>query len=261
MKRKFFPLLLLLLCAAALLAACKSGGLPSMTYHGELYKNPATGVSYRRAPVTYAAETIREDRGVAELKRSGMESLTLYEIDGEAPERFLAGSDFSLFYADGLTLPALWEMNVSRIQISQTVLATVQLQSVSDAAVIDAVISAYRDGESFPKSEIDLDLVPERFDLNFSSSAYPGLCYCLTYWQFEEEVCVYLPVEDPENFEPVYHGVPVTTEDYLYTKVVEGKEVMMVEHLAVYHFGTGILYDRDTGLCYSVGTTLEQYVK
>ena len=96
--------------------------------------------------------------------------------------------------------------------------------------------------------EINITLSKEVYDLKFRSNAYPGIYYCVTYWQFEEDVLVYEEIEDANDFTITYPGVEVYTEEY------KG------DLYAVYNFGRGILYDRITKLCYPVGDIVWNYI-
>ncbi len=251
MKRKILGLTLLLLAALTVLSSC--GGAPTLRFKNGVYTNKKTNISYTHAPSCYQAIAYHADQEVAKIEQKGMEDIILYAVDGVDPSRWLTTENYELLYAVGTTLPALWEMNVSTVYVNQSAEISFAVATVKEATTINALIEVYQSGVSFPQSHMEKGLTYEKYDLVFQSE---HLRYCLAYWQFEEEVLIYEPISSLTDFEILYPGVEVTTEVYDYTENGVAKQ----EYLAVYHFGKGIVYNRETGLCYPVGTLISDYL-
>lgn len=246
MKKTWFRLLPLLLCAMMLFSGCAK--LPKLEYEDGVYTNQKTGISYLTASVCYEAISFKEDSEVARIERKGVDDLLMYPINGVDSAKMLASADYEVFYAVGTTLPTLAQMNPETVYICKTADMTYSIASITAKADISYLIEVYQGTKGFSKNEIDGSPTKERYDLKFESSSYPGIYYCLTYWQFEEDVLVYELIDDFNDFEITYPNAEVSTEEY--------KD----EKYAVYNFGTALLYDRATGLCYPAGDTVAKYL-
>lgn len=246
MKKRFVTLLSLLACASLLLASCAK--LPKMEYENGVYTNAKTGIRYTAAPAYYEAIALEGEEAVARVMQKDNE-LLMYQMKGVAPEKMLASANYEVFCAVGTKLPELGEMDVERVLVCQTAGKTYELATLSSERDIAELVGAYCNFAGFDANEIDVGLQKERYDLKFSSKTVPGVYYCLTYWEFADEVLVYEVIDDFESFEKTYPDVEVTTEEY------KG------EKYAVYHFGTNILYNRATGLCYPAGDIVAKYLQ
>ena len=147
-------------------------------------------------------------------------------------------------------------MNVSQVYICQTKAITAQIASVTAKADVDALVALTQNGVAFPKDKVSMEQSKGHYYLKFVSTDYPALYYCLEYLVFEEEVLVYERIRDAASFTPKYVGVDVTYEDNEYEENGE----LYVEHLAVYHFGKHIVYDRSAGVCYPAGSIFDAYM-
>ena len=245
MKKLFLRVLPLLLCLVMLLSSCAK--LPKMEYRDGVYTNQKNGIRYQSAPAYYEAVALSGDEAVARIIQ-GDNELLVYEIAGVEPENMLASANYEVFCAVGTTLPELGELDVDKVLVCKTAEMTYELATVASERDIAELVGAYCNFVGFDMSEIDVGLEKERYDLKFSSNTLPGVYYCLTYWEFEDEVLVYEVIDDFENFEKTYPDVEVTTEEY------KG------EKYAVYHFGANILYNRSTKLCYPAGDVVAKYL-
>lgn len=250
MKSRLLRGFLLITAMLLLLSSCS---VPSLTLKDGAYLNKKNDITYLPAPSCYQAIAYSAEDAVAKIKQKELDDLVLYPINGMDGEKWLCSEDYLVFYANTETLPELWEMNVQKIYVNRTVNQSYIVATILNKEDISALITAYQNGPGFWQGEMDEGLSFEKYDLVFEDAA---LRYCLTYWKFEKEVLIYETVADPNNFTPSYPNVRVTTEEYHYTS--NGQE--MVEHLAVYHFGTEILYNRETGLCYPVEGTVSKYL-
>lgn len=252
MKRIALSALCLLLVGAALLTSCSR--IPTMKYEDGVFTHPRTHVTYRQAPAYYEA-VARGTESVAKIDGDKLDDLLLYPITGMAQNEWLCGEDYSVFYADGVSLPTLSELQATSLLICKTDEKTSSLAEITSLISIEQLVNTYRNGVCFDYEDLDSVESPVRYDLKFVSSAYKGLQYDLTYWSLEEEALVSVPISDAENFEVLYPGVEVTTERYEY---VDKNGETQIELLAVYHFGTHLLYDRWTGKCYPIDDVIER---
>ncbi|MBQ7348000.1 MAG: hypothetical protein IJW55_08585 [Clostridia bacterium] len=246
MKKQLLRGVLLLVSLVLLLAACSK--TPALDYANGVFTNKKTGVSYLPAPACYKAQTLVQANAVAKISYSEMDDMILYEIENADTAKYLTNDSYQLFYASTVTLPELWEMSTDKVNVVRTGTISYANVSITEAEDIAALIDAYQNGVHFSEDEIDVNLTPARYDLEFASSVYPAFYYTLTYWQYDTEVLVYELIEDADSATPTYAGVEVTYEDY------EG------ETYAVYHFGKNLLYNRTTGECYPIGNTVSKYL-
>ncbi len=217
-----------------------------MQYQNGTYIHPVNGVIYSRAPDYYEAISFEQDNPVANLVQAG--DILTYEISGIDPKQMICTVYYEVLCAKGITLPEkLSAFGPSKASVCKTVEMTVSLASITDAEELATLVACLESVPGFAQSEIDVALSKDRYDIKFESASYAGLYYCITYWRFDEDVLVYEVISDPDNFEKTY-DVEVTTEEY------KG------EWYAVYHFGTELLFDRVTGLCYAVDDTVSKHL-
>lgn len=247
MKKSIFRVAILLAALTLLLTSC---ALPALEHrnNGTFY-NKKNDVSYLPAPATYKARTLVSGDKIARIPYKEMDDTVLYAIENADTAKYLTDESYQLYYSSTLTLPEVWEMQVDKINIVSTGSISYSTASITEAQDISEIIAAYQNGVHFSKDEIDVAMIPTRYDLEFSSELYPAFYYTLTYWQFATDVLVYELVTDPNDTTPTYEGVKVTYEDY------EG------ESYAVYHFGKRFLYNRTTGECYPLGNTVAKYLE
>ena len=245
MKKCFMRMLPLLLCATMLLTACSKA--PKMTFQDGTYQINGMNVTFEAAPSYYEARSYIKDRPVARLEQGELDDLIFYEIEGVSPEKMISSESYDLFYAVGTKLPELWEMSVTKAHVCQTASVTYSLATLEDDEAIASLIEAYYDGTSFSAKDIDPGLGKSKYDLKFESPLYPGLYYCLTYWQFDSDVLIYQDIDDPNNYDVLYLGVERTVGEY---KDAEGG------YYVEYNFGKYVLHNRAIGMCWSIGDTV-----
>lgn len=252
MRTVLMRLTLLVLCMVLLLTSCNKPVALDKDTKNNSYTNSKTGVTYFHAPLCYEAISIFKDRAVARVKYKDMDDLTLYEIEFATPEQIIATKDGEIFCAQGTQLPTVWDMQSERVYVGQVGAALDYVVAVIETQTdIEALVEIYRDATPFSEREmLDDTLVRTRYDLRFYSHNYPSFYYCITYWQFSQDVLVYEVIDSIEGFVPTYtNALNVTFEQ-------DGDELC-----AVYNFGKGILYDRETRLCYAVGDIVYSYLE
>ena len=245
MKKFLSRTLPLLLCAMLFLTACNKA--PKMTYTDGVFKVDGMGVKFEAAPAYYEAKAYAEARPVARLEQGEMDDLIFYEIDGVSPEKMISSANHELFCAVGTKLPELWEMSVTKAHVCQTASVTYSLATVEGEKALASLIDPYQNGASFSAKEIDAGLKKSKYDLKFESPLYPGIYYCLTYWQFDKDVLVYQDIEDPNSYDVLYPNVTRTVGQY---EDAEGG------YYVEYNFGKYLLHNRTTGMCWAIGETV-----
>lgn len=245
--------------AACLLFLCACG-VPVLEKKGDTYVDSKTGVAYVYAPQNYIAISVSDEQ-VVKIPKNVEDDLILYAVENMDTARFLTTENGTLFCAEGITLPALWELPVASVAAYGMQSATLSVASVTDAEDISALQTTYRDGTFFARSDIYTDASVTSYSLRFvaDGDAYTGLAYTLYYLQYSKDVCLYVTVEDEASFENPYPGLSYHVEDRTYEDPTTGNTV--TERLAVYELGSDFLYDRSTGLCCMAGDVLRSYVE
>ena len=247
MKRYIQRLLPLLLGAFILLSSCSS--LPELSYRDGVYTDKKSGISYTHAPAYYEAISYTQDTEIGKLAEGA--GVLVYPIKGVDPAKMICTKNYEILCAVGNTMPELWDMNLTKLHICKTVIASYALAEVTDAAVLEKIAEIYG-GTAFPASEIAAGLKNEKFDLKFESTNLPGVYYCLIYQRFEEDVLIYEDIEDPDTFVSSYPNAQVSVHAY---------EDGSGSYYAEYNFGKEILYNRSTDSCYALGDTLISYME
>lgn len=245
MKKTFLRTLPLLLCAILLLSACAKA--PKMSFRDGVYEVDGMSVYYEAAPAYYEARSYLEEKPIARLEQGGMDDLLFYEIGGVSPEKMISSANYELFCAAGTKLPELWELSATKAYVCQTASVSYSVAIVEGDKALASLIDPYQNAPAFRAKEIDAGLGKSKYDLKFESPLYPGIYYCLTYWQFEKDVLIYQDIEDPNHFENLYPGIAFTVEAY--ENAADG-------YYVEYNFGKYILHNRTTGYCWAIGDTV-----
>ena len=248
MKKLVYCLLSLTLCTAMLLCGCSR--VPSFDYRDGQFVDKKNNVAYKPAPLCYEAVAIVSGE-MAQIKDGvGLEQ-KLYQIKDVDPSLMISNELYEIFYAVGTTMPTLSEMAATEIYICKTESISAQLASVEESTDVAAVIDAYVNGKGCDVARVGKPQAIATYYLKFVSSTYPSLYYCLDFLKFSNDVEVIEKVDSYEDFTPSYTGATYRFEDFEYT---DSNGVAQVEHNVIYNFGKGILYDRDAGRCYALGT-------
>ena len=161
----------------------------------------------------------------------------------------MADADYNVYYAEGVVLPKLWEMEIDLIRIVETATQSYSVGTVDDAATVERVIALYQNGFSVPYTDADCNFRVKELEserLAFSSEKYGGFYYVLQYYRFEESVTLTREVEDFDSFAPTL-DFPYALEEH------NGRTYVR------YDMGKNFLHDPATGLCYPTGTLLDSY--
>ena len=242
---------------AVLLALCGCADPDQLQYDNDTrqYVRAGDGAVFYRAPSNYLAVRILTDREVGSIGQEEAEDLSLYVIaDYEEtatldPDEYMADDAYNVYYAEGVTLPRLWEMDVNLIRIVKAAAVSYSAGVIEDATEVAAVINVYQNGTAFAYNDADCNFrirEGETRQLAFSSPTYGGFYYVLYYYRFDESVELTQEVESFDNFTPAY-AFPYSLEE------AGGKTY------ARYDLGKNFLYDRATGLCYPMGDVVASH--
>ena len=142
--RKRGARILCIVCAACilltLLCSCSKGN--KFEADGAVYKDKKTDVSYEAAPACY------EPISVGSEVYGESENVSFYEIEGQNPLNWICEEGGTVFYADGVELPSLDEMEISYINICVETNTTVTRTKVQSAEDISDIVSAYVSADS-----------------------------------------------------------------------------------------------------------------
>lgn len=166
---------------AGMLCACGSE-LVTLQYKDGVFVNAGKELSYIPADVTY--EPVAVGDAYAYYK-SG--DITLYAIGEYDPTLWLteaySGGATTVFYADSLTLPTLTEFGAEKITVCESENVTMGVCEITDETLIDTLVTLFTEGEAAEWPLIGATL---RYDMKFSSSAWPQIYMNLIYGEFSE---------------------------------------------------------------------------
>ena len=175
--------LILCLCLSFLaLTAC------GMTIHEGIGEGDAmdksSGTAWYHASTCYEAVELEKKLGKLVV---GEHSLELYKLPNMDPDKWVATEDKNILYAEGTTLPSLSEMNPEKLVIYLDATTEQKLKTISDAETLSVMIADYEKGESvlYPSKTPSVT-----YRVRFTSEAYPGLYYVLTYVEYASDYVV-----------------------------------------------------------------------
>lgn len=256
MKRTVhIALLCVTLVLSCLLSACQPPALKKEENGG--FRNPKTDICYYPAEPNYRAKPFGEDAYARIKLENGGEDILLHEIEGVDPEQYLVASFYTVYYAEGAELPALYDLPCTRIGIYDTQVSSND-GNVTDEQEIAALKDLYKNGvfTSLTNLAAYLEIYQvsaDWYDLQFMGSGkYSGIYYQLKYLVSSEDVIITEWVEDPDNFTDFYPGIPYET---VWETYPDGDYLM-----AKYNFGKELLVDDTTGKCYKIERSLLPYI-
>ncbi len=175
--KRMISLALCLVLALTALASCSSGN--KFSAENGRYVDKKTNIAYIDAPACYAPIAMGD-------KLYGtLDDVKLYEIVGADPQKFLAETTGTVFYADGVALPELWEMNISHAEILVDTESEISMAAADYAALIDL----YKNGTPVQYSSPASGTVSTSVTIRFSDEQL-GICYMLTYIELSVDYTV-----------------------------------------------------------------------
>jgi len=172
--------------ALIILTGC-SASLVNLQYKDGQLINKRLDLAYSTAPVYYEPVSVGSGYGYY-----GKSDLTLYEIPGLDPKLWLTdgnrGGIATVFYNESQTLPSLTEMHPEKIYVCTGDDVIFGVAEVDDSGVVAEIVKLCAEGE---EALIPISEAVVRYDLRFSSAAYPCIYYNLTYLEHEEGIYIY----------------------------------------------------------------------
>ena len=206
--KKVLAIALAALTVTGLLSSCSKKGDQFGTDEQGRTMNEKTGIVYLIAPDCYAPISVEDTV-------YGSSSSNVYHpITGADPTSWLYGEMGMLLYAEGVTLPALDKMNVSRLVVLDS--AGGGLGEITDGAKIGEAISCYTQGKNEPYS----GLLPPKalYTLRFEDPSL-GICYVVNYLEYEGrtegEKVPYLYCRSEKRFVAVSDGLRAVVESVI----------------------------------------------
>lgn len=199
MKRtlaRFAVLCLAVLLAAGLFSACADKTPVLEPTADGIYLCKKTGVSYRLVEDA-RLEAVSTGDAYGQL-RDGDRTVTLYEVSGLSPERWLVTDSGSLYCEAGITPPTPEDMNITSIAICRTQTLTIPISVVTDRDTVAAVIDVLC-AESKPK--LSAVGVPESWRLKLESPDWEGICLSVILRYYEDGLTVYDKLTDEQAAE------------------------------------------------------------
>ena len=206
--KKVLAIALAALTVTGLLSSCSKKGDQFGTDEQGRTMNEKTGIVYLIAPDCYAPISVEDTV-------YGSSSSNVYHpITGADPTSWLYGEMGMLLYAEGVTLPALDKMNVSRLVVLDS--AGGGVGEITDGAKIGEAISCYTQGKNEPYS----GLLPPKalYTLRFEDPSL-GICYVVNYLEYEGrtegEKVPYLYCRSEKRFVAVSDGLRAVVESVI----------------------------------------------
>ena len=176
MKRCITAACAVLLASAMLLCGCAGANKIQMVGGGK-YVDQKSGITYNEAPYCY------EPIAVGEKAYGRLGEVDFYRIEGVSPEKWLTSAGV-VFYADGESVPALSDMNISY--------ATVEIDmnlnfNISDSTVLDALADAYVNGAAVTRPSPALPA--SNYLINWMiklADADLGIYYSISYFEMKD---------------------------------------------------------------------------
>ena len=174
MKRTLSIILILVLLTLSLVS-CARGN--KFTSSGAAFVDKKTKVTYDFAPSCYEPIAIGE-------KVYGTDGdIDFYEISGPDPEKWLGDADGGVFYAKGITLPTVAEMNVARLELCTVKNQVVVAKRITDTEVVSAIIDGYLSESKilYPNKTASVS-----YKLRFADTSI-GVYYCVDFVRYAED--------------------------------------------------------------------------
>lgn len=240
-----------------MLSGCGRKNLEYDTSTGQ-YIRRGDGAIFYRASGNYCAMCIDRDREVCKIVGKDEADIILYEICNNVtdvymdPSIWMSDEDYRVYYAEGTTLPKLWEMQVKEIYVTDGGEKSRVVGWIEEAADVSSIISLYQSGTTVRRSDLRATFqivdLKTRYELAFSSQSHEGIYYMLNYYGYEENIVYTEEVADPASFTPSLNRAYTLSEKDGVT-------------YAKYDLGKHFLYDQVTGICYPLDSLADLIIK
>ena len=183
MKKLLSAALLILTLAAILLQSCGEKSYDNYTYSdGKISSGDKTYIS---APMGFQPCGVGEKCAVRD---GAFDLFTLLDLDGKAVPvdewmtEGYAGAASSVYYREGLTLPAYTEIDYDAMYLCREDVNIISIATVTDGELIGKLIALMKNGASL----VMLDEPVATYTLKFYSAEYPAIFFSLDYLVYED---------------------------------------------------------------------------
>ncbi len=142
----------------------------------------SSGKVWKHASTCYEAVELGDK--VGSLKVAKNYTLDLHEIEDMDADSWVATEEGDVLYADGVHLPSLAEMTPDGMLICVEATTIKVIHEIVESSVLSTIVNDYTGNQSveYPASPF-----LRTYRLRFTSEAYEGLYYCLTYGEYAED--------------------------------------------------------------------------
>ena len=180
MKNKMLRSAVLLLLAVVCLSSCSKHNKFDTSSAGFVDKK--TGVEYKAASWEYEPINVT-DEIYAEYKKE--HDVEFYCLAGIDPQKFVSGTNGSLYYSSSVTLPTLKEMKVDFVDVYDA--EDTRVYNITDKAFIEKLVDTYTKGYNVYNS-ISINnssAFSRNHRFKFANSEL-GIYYVLAYIEYAE---------------------------------------------------------------------------
>lgn len=221
------------------------------------YVRNKDGATYRLASANYRAICLDKDREICQIEHEDGENTVLYEICNNLTMNYMSSAlwmgdeEYRVYYADGIILPKLWEMQADDLYLFESRGKLYQVGLVEEDVDVAKIVNLYETGDAFKASDTHSSFgreeVQTSYEIGFTTKGYEGLYYMLAYRSYEDAICYREETTgiSEEDYVPAY--------DFSYEWTTFVTDEGEVKTYAEYDLGTDFLYDPVTGLCYPLG--------
>lgn len=188
-----FRALVLLCLLSLLLGACKGKSGILLSYRDGAFRSKDGNTAFVAAPETYFAISALTDTVIATIDNASFDDTPLYAIENAEATSYLSDEYLMLYYAEGLTLPTLAELGVTKIALSQHSedRVTRQLEAtLTNGTYVADLVRRISEDERLPATLFPSEIY-HRMDLLFVSERNTTLGILLEYRIFSSDVAGY----------------------------------------------------------------------
>lgn len=171
-KIKLISLAALICVPAMLLTSCARR--LTVEDNGGAYYDKKDDVKYYLASPCYEPITVGEDRYAKAGKND------FFEIEGLDPDKWLCRKDGAVYYAEGVKLPTLDEMDITYVDVTYE---SMTVGKIIDDGQIDELIETFTEGESYYYANVKADI---SWGVKFFDTRL-GIAYSIVYLEYAED--------------------------------------------------------------------------
>jgi len=234
-------------------AGCSSCKKKLETVSGGHLYDKKNDVVYNVAPQNYEAAAWGPEAYVFDKKGIGYHKVRDINGNFADPSMWLYNYDNNiLLYNSSIDLPSLSEMDADRLSFYVEENSRVYLVEEKNKDNVKKVLELLSGSYCFYSG----DSSSERYKISFTSTKYPYISYHLNYLEYEKDQIEYVSLKNKS-----FSSVDDVKENYEFKpgipyEILSEKDGCFT---VAYNFGKYLIFDRETGRCYSAGFIHETY--